>query len=556
MAGTVERTLALRLIADVGDIGKGLGKVDRTLGKTARSAAKWGKAFTGALVIGGIQRLADATIDGVKAFRAEQDAVRNFDRTVRRMGVPVDRATRALDRMADRAVNLGFDDGQLIMGMDAFVRKTGSIEKATQLNALAMDIARAKNIDLAAAQKQVDQIYNGSARVLKAYGIEGKKGMEAVAAARRVERGKAAAWARKHPMEVLLGKISDGWADVVGNLAQGNFGKAMKAGQKLVTNIVRGIAGWTDKEGKRHAGLWDRLFDATPDKKGNPKGIINRLGADIGNELGKVDWGKSLGEALGAAFDGLKSFIDGEGATQMAAVGGAIAAAMFVGSLFIHAAKAIFSPSAWLNGLKGILAAVGAVMGWALRAGMFVASKFVDAAALTLGTLSRDKVVRGSARGLGGSIGGSVIAGVVAGLTGAVAIGAVAQALTDLFASAETDWTKRGDRPLPDSPFKWPWQEGGFFFPKRNAGGTAGFPGGWSWVGERGPELLKLPTGTQVLNNRRSMAMAAGGGPVVNVTVQVGPTADQAAIGATIMRAIDAALGSGYRFRNPVRGPS
>jgi len=42
---------------------------------------------------------------------------------------------------------------------------------------------------------------------------------------------------------------------------------------------------------------------------------------------------------------------------------------------------------------------------------------------------------------------------------------------------------------------------------QRYAVGTNFHPGGLAWVGERGPELVNLPRGAQVLNNRDSMAM-------------------------------------------------
>lgn len=552
MANTIERTLALKLVADVGALGKGLGQAQRRFGGTARSIAKWGKAFAGALVIGGIERLVDATTEGVKAFRDEQQSVRSFTKTAKNMRLPVRQATAALDRMADRAVNLGFDDGDVIRGMDAFLQQTGSIARASQLNALAMDVARSRQIDYSAAVRIAQNVYKGSARELDKYGISGVKGMEAVSRAREVERGKAAVWAKHHPMEVLLGKISDSWADVVGNLAQGNLGGALKAGQKLARQLTRGIFGWTDKEGKRHEGLWDRLFDASEGKDGRPKGIVNQLGQSIADEVGKVDWGKSLGEALTKGLDGLKASVESGGLAQVAAVGGAIATAMFAATLFIDAAKLVFTPGGWVTLAKGAVAATGAVLGWGLRLGMFVASRFVDAAALMMGTLSRDKILKGSAKGLGGSIGGAVLSGIIAGLTGAVAIGAVAQALTDLFASAETDWTKRGDRPLPESPFKWPWQEGGFFFPKGHAMGTAGAPRGWAWVGERGPELMRFRGGERVLDHRASMG-AMGGSVVLNVNVNAPVAADGVRVGAEIMRYVDQALGGGHRFRNPVR---
>lgn len=51
---------------------------------------------------------------------------------------------------------------------------------------------------------------------------------------------------------------------------------------------------------------------------------------------------------------------------------------------------------------------------------------------------------------------------------------------------------------------------------KRASGGHAS---GLTWVGERGPELLNLPPGSYVHNNRESMAMAGGQPIVINVNV-------------------------------------
>lgn len=41
----------------------------------------------------------------------------------------------------------------------------------------------------------------------------------------------------------------------------------------------------------------------------------------------------------------------------------------------------------------------------------------------------------------------------------------------------------------------------------RNANGTDNFKGGFTWVGEKGPELLNLPKGSQITPNKESMAM-------------------------------------------------
>jgi phage-related protein len=53
-----------------------------------------------------------------------------------------------------------------------------------------------------------------------------------------------------------------------------------------------------------------------------------------------------------------------------------------------------------------------------------------------------------------------------------------------------------------------------------NARGTDDWPGGWSWVGEQGPELVNLPRHAQVVPADQSAAMAAGGGALIHVEHQ------------------------------------
>jgi hypothetical protein len=79
--------------------------------------------------------------------------------------------------------------------------------------------------------------------------------------------------------------------------------------------------------------------------------------------------------------------------------------------------------------------------------------------------------------------------------------------------------------------------------------GTAGAPRGWSWVGERGPELVQFRGGEQVLNSRASMAAAGGGSTVVNVSVNAPVGADGARTGAEIASYLDRFFARGGRLR-------
>ena len=72
----------------------------------------------------------------------------------------------------------------------------------------------------------------------------------------------------------------------------------------------------------------------------------------------------------------------------------------------------------------------------------------------------------------------------------------------------------------------------------RNARGTDYWQGGWTLVGEEGPELLRLPQGTQIKSNAESAAMMGG----VNITVYGAEGQDVEALADEIMYRINDAV--------------
>jgi len=82
------------------------------------------------------------------------------------------------------------------------------------------------------------------------------------------------------------------------------------------------------------------------------------------------------------------------------------------------------------------------------------------------------------------------------------------------------------------------------------AGGTMGAPGGMSLVGEQGPELAKLPTGSQIFTSNQTRQMV--GGTTVNIPVTINGNASPATVGllkdelSTVARRMEDAIRYGH----------
>jgi hypothetical protein len=82
-----------------------------------------------------------------------------------------------------------------------------------------------------------------------------------------------------------------------------------------------------------------------------------------------------------------------------------------------------------------------------------------------------------------------------------------------------------------------------------NHAGTPHYRGGWSWVGEKGPELMRLPSGTAIKSNQQSAAMVGGGGGNVTVNIYAHPTNDPVSLAREVTKALNA-------YRNAGGGPA
>jgi phage-related protein len=124
-----------------------------------------GMAAAGTVITGALGLAVNAAADAEKKM-----AVVNA--TLASMGKAGEDAKGALLTAADATLKLGFDNEEAAQSLAKFFQRTKDVNEATQLNAVAMDLARAKNIDLSSASTLVGQVLAGNGKVLKQYGID------------------------------------------------------------------------------------------------------------------------------------------------------------------------------------------------------------------------------------------------------------------------------------------------------------------------------------------------------------------------------------------------
>ena len=102
-------------------------------------------------------------------------------------GQSVDDITAKLETQADSNVSLGYSVADSTKSLAQAFTATKNVSQAMQVNQAAMDLARAKNIDLATATNQVILAMNGQGRALATYGIQIKDGLSGMAALQAVQ---------------------------------------------------------------------------------------------------------------------------------------------------------------------------------------------------------------------------------------------------------------------------------------------------------------------------------------------------------------------------------
>lgn len=173
---SVDRILQLKLVTDVGDISRKMGQVDSSVGRV-RGAFRGLRGFVGPVVIDaaltGLGLLADGLVAGMADVRDYDKAVFGLGRRLRG-SFSAEETERIAGDLTAIGTALGFgDDAALVRGLEKATGQLGSLEKAQRAVGLAMDVSRAKGIPFAAALDLVLKGGDGSAKAMKALGIEG-----------------------------------------------------------------------------------------------------------------------------------------------------------------------------------------------------------------------------------------------------------------------------------------------------------------------------------------------------------------------------------------------
>lgn len=229
-----------------------------------------GVAF-GFSTVGLIKGAADAVTgfigDSIDAYKQQQVATAQLTAALD-ANVPAWRSQQgAIDAAAKAAINLGFQDDDLALGLSHVVAATHDVQKGLEVMAVAEDLARFKHISLTDAADALVKVEAGQYRGLKTLGIQLRTNAtqeEALAAVRKVTAGQAIAYTEtlSGKQEVLSAKLNEqqeilgeklapaqlavNQAQIDGVTAAGNLFAVLEMGGKPVQDQVKATRDWFD----------------------------------------------------------------------------------------------------------------------------------------------------------------------------------------------------------------------------------------------------------------------------------------------------------------------
>lgn len=151
--------------------------------------------------------------DAVAAGMAEEKSIAGLNASLKANIAGWDGNTEAIEKTLKARMDLGFSDDEQRESLKLLVAATGDSTRALDVQRVAMDLARFKNISLAAAGEALTKVEAGQFRILKNLGIQLPKNAtaeQALAAVMKVTTGAAEAEANTVGGKLLKAQVKLG----------------------------------------------------------------------------------------------------------------------------------------------------------------------------------------------------------------------------------------------------------------------------------------------------------------------------------------------------------
>lgn len=238
-----ERDLARATRSSEGHLGR-LGKRGGAALRGLGTAAKYGGLALAAGLGVGLKKSADAAVEEEKALARVRAQLRAVGQDTPKVRAELDKMITSQSRMS------GFDDEDLLDSYTNLLRVTQDHSKAIELNSLAMDFARGKQIDVAKAGELIGKVAGGNIGILGRYGIKVKEGataQEALALVQKRFAGQAKEYGQSTAGSLDRAKVgAENLAEATGRLLT----PAIAEGTNALTGFIGGIEHGTGAGGK------------------------------------------------------------------------------------------------------------------------------------------------------------------------------------------------------------------------------------------------------------------------------------------------------------------
>ena len=220
-----ERTTTLAVILKDGaskgmrELNKTARRLDKTAGMLNAPFAAAAKGF--AVAAGAAVLVGGAMFAAAKAAADEEASIARLDAALAANTKITEDQRKQMDAAIETRKNLAFSDDDLRDSLARLVPRTGDVTKAIELQGLATDFARLRNIDLKTATEVVGKVFSGNTGILSRYGITVDKGTtatEALALMQEQAAGSADAYANTTAgmMETIQNTLDDVVEDIGG----------------------------------------------------------------------------------------------------------------------------------------------------------------------------------------------------------------------------------------------------------------------------------------------------------------------------------------------------